>query len=305
MDRFLREGFDNDDMYIMVEDEFYAVAQTFTQHLHHAEYLRRIKQAKLENANAINDIARPTDGKTIMRDEKKRQKESEALSAQQRAGLSGIKAKRPRVESEEGDTDTDMDQEDDPWFGTSLHGLMTNPRQTRSLVGLEVIKSSTRAAAGYRQLPKPKSGSGSFQSVQEPKKGPSLVTLDETASEDDDLELAPTGIIKTSPSSQKRFHKKRASSGVVIKSIDALKERHETENSHDSFGPETKKGIPKYSSSSTSNFSSKMKSLLDELDDFDGSAKIKEMKIKDERSCNQKMPEKKKSRLNEVPTFLV
>jgi hypothetical protein len=30
MDRFLREGFDNDDMYIIVEDEFYAVAQTFT-----------------------------------------------------------------------------------------------------------------------------------------------------------------------------------------------------------------------------------------------------------------------------------
>jgi hypothetical protein len=289
----------------MVEDEFYAVAQTFTQHLHHAEYLRRIKQAKLENANAINDIARPTDGKTIMREEKKRQKESEALSAQQRAGLSGMKAKRPRVESEEGDTDTDVDQEDDPWFGTSLHRLMTSPRQTRSLVGLEVIKSSTRAAAGYRQLPKPKSGSGSFQSVQEPQKGPSLTTLDETASEDDDLELAPTGIIKTSPSSQKRFHKKRASSGVVIKSIDALKEPHETENSHDSSGPETKKGIPKYSSSSTSNFSSKMKLLLDELDDFDGSPKTKEMKIKDERSYNQKMPEKKKSRLNEVPTFLV
>ena len=92
---------------------------------------------------------------------------------------------------------------------------------------------------------------------------------------------------------------------MVIKSIDALKEPHETENSHDSSGPETKKGIPKYSSSSTSNFSSKMKLLLDELDDFDGSPKIKEMKIKDERSYNQKMPEKKKSRLNEVPTFLV
>ena len=68
--------------------KFYAVAQTFTQHLHHAEYLRRIKQVKLENANAIDDIARPTDGKVIMQKEKQRQKESEVLSAQQRAGLS-------------------------------------------------------------------------------------------------------------------------------------------------------------------------------------------------------------------------
>jgi hypothetical protein len=69
--------------------KFYTVAQTFTQHLHYAEYLRCIKQVKLENTNAqINDIARPTDSRMIMRKEKQRQKESEALSAQQRAGLS-------------------------------------------------------------------------------------------------------------------------------------------------------------------------------------------------------------------------
>lgn len=308
VDRFLKEGFDNDDMYIMVEDEFYAVAQTFTQHLHHAEYLRRIKQAKLENANAIKDIARPTDGKTVMREDKKRQMESESLSAQQMAGLSEITAKRPRVESEEGETDTDVDKEDDPWFGTSLHGLMTSSRQTRSLVGLEGVKSSTRAAAGYRQLSMPKSGSGPFQSVQEPQKGPGLTAVDETASEDDDLEVAPIGTpIKTSSSPQKRFHKRCASSEVGIKSINTLKEPHETKNGHDS-GPEKKKG-PR---------TSKMKLLLDELDDFDESPKIKEVKIKEEtkddrssplasarKSPEEKMLEKQKSRLNEVPTFLV
>ncbi|OXV12125.1 hypothetical protein Egran_00115 [Elaphomyces granulatus] len=311
-EEFLKEGFDNDDMYIMVEDEFYAVAQTFTQHLHHAEYLRRIKQAKLENANAIKDIARPTDGKTVMREDKKRQMESESLSAQQMAGLSEITAKRPRVESE-GETDTDVDKEDDPWFGTSLHGLMTSSRQTRYLVGLEGVKSSTRAAAGYRQLSMPKSGSGPFQSVQEPQKGPGLTAVDETASEDDDLELAPIGTpIKTSSSPQKLFHKRRASSEVGIKSINTLKEPHETKNGHDS-GPEKKKGAPR-----TSNFRSKMKLLLDELDDFDESPKIKEVKIKEEtkddrssplvsaqKSSEEKMLEKQKSRLNEVPTFLV
>ena len=311
MDRFLKEGFDNDDMYIMVEDEFYAVAQTFTQHLHHAEYLRRIKQAKVENANAIKEIAQPTDGKTVMREDKKRQMESESLSAQQMAGLSEIMAKRPRVESEGGETDTDVDKDDDPWFGTSLHGLMTSSRPTRSLVGLERVKSSTRAAAGYRQLSMPNSGGDPFQPAQEPQKGPGLTAVDETASEDDDLELAPIGTpVKRSSLTQKGFHKLLVSSEVGIKSINALKEPHETKNGRDS-GPEKKKGIPR-----TSNFSSKMKSLLDELDEFDEFPKVREAKIKEEtknesplapaqKSPEEMKPEKKKSRFNEVPNFFV
>lgn len=38
-------GLDGDDIYVMVEDEFLATAQTFTQHLHQAEYHRLRKQA--------------------------------------------------------------------------------------------------------------------------------------------------------------------------------------------------------------------------------------------------------------------
>ncbi|KAB8261103.1 hypothetical protein BDV32DRAFT_148968 [Aspergillus pseudonomiae] len=132
-EEFLIEGLSNDDIYIMVEDEFYAVAQSFTQHLHYAEYAKRKKEVKLQNAAAIQNLARPTDGVTPVSDVTRRRDAADALSARQKAGLEQIQSKRPRVDSEKENEEV----EDEMWAGTSLHGLMMSPRKTRSLVASE------------------------------------------------------------------------------------------------------------------------------------------------------------------------
>ncbi|KAJ5488780.1 hypothetical protein N7539_003670 [Penicillium diatomitis] len=138
---FLLEGLDHDDAWIMVEDEFYAIALSFTQHLHYAEYIRRKKEARSRGTQGLNNLQRPTDGRTALPKESERKKEAESLHARQQAGLADIKP-----------LEEDLDDDDDTtWAGTHLHGLMTSPRKSRSLMGVYGVKSATRAAAGYKQ----------------------------------------------------------------------------------------------------------------------------------------------------------
>ncbi|WEW57401.1 hypothetical protein PRK78_002868 [Emydomyces testavorans] len=151
-EEFMREGLENDDLYIMVEDEFLATAHTFTRHLHYAEYVRRKNQAKLANQSFPSSISRPTDGKTKLSNETRKKIEAEEAAARHKAALDGLKkaAGRPLVDSEVEDVDdSEEDRDDDPWIGTQLQPLMVAPRQPRSLVGLHGIKSSTKAALGY------------------------------------------------------------------------------------------------------------------------------------------------------------
>lgn len=57
------------------------MAQTFTQHLHYAEYLKHRKEVKLHNLAAIKDLDRPTDCITLKSKELKRKEAAAALSA--------------------------------------------------------------------------------------------------------------------------------------------------------------------------------------------------------------------------------
>ena len=151
--RFMREGLEQDDVYIMVEDEFHAVARTFTQHLHHAEYVRLKNITKNRNIKDTLSIARPIDSITLMREDTKRRREQEAKATRQGAELNMIRAqatsKRPEIVS----SDESKDQArayDDPWIGTTLQDLMAIPSGNRmSLTGLQSVKSCTRAAAGF------------------------------------------------------------------------------------------------------------------------------------------------------------
>jgi len=151
----MHEGLDQDDIYIMVEDEFQAVAKQFTQHLHHAEYVRLKNLAKTRNESTITSISRPTDSITAMREETKRRKDHEAKAAKQKSALVQLKARaaanRPKTGSDE-ESDADVTKDDTLWAGTTLQGLMTSPsssRQQMSLTGLQGVMSSTRAAAGF------------------------------------------------------------------------------------------------------------------------------------------------------------
>ncbi|KAL3442430.1 hypothetical protein BJX65DRAFT_225891 [Aspergillus insuetus] len=188
-EEFLKEGLDKDDIYIMVEDEFYAVAQTFTQHLHYAEYIRRGREAKLQNAAKIEDIARPTDGVTPMSKALKKKYAAEELRARQKDGVDQLDGNGAGDGDENEPLGDDIEEEENSWAGTHLQDLMLSPRRVRSLVGLQGIRSSTRAAAGFAQA----RGSGRRAmnrgggQVEKVEKEPSLP--DETTEDDDDGDL--------------------------------------------------------------------------------------------------------------------
>jgi hypothetical protein len=299
--RFLVEGLSNDDIYIMVEDEFYSVAQSFTRHLHYAEYAKRKKEVKLQNAAAIQNLARPTDGVTPASDESKRRNAADALFARQRAGLEQMGSKRPQVNSEE----EIEENEDETWAGTSLHDLMMSPRKVRSLVGMQGIKSSTRAAAGFSQS----SGAGGNPrnlDSSPPKEYETIkdIDMDETASEDDDLDLHETPSIKAAQkahliSSDSMSSNRRSSSSTPTKDR----------------GEKLQSKSARYKTPTATQ--SKRRLLFG--DDFDELPELHNSdvqiqgrgpspplsKTRQENPPRGNNPEPKKSRLNEVPTFLL
>ncbi|KAI4763241.1 hypothetical protein E4T52_05926 [Aureobasidium sp. EXF-3400] len=130
---FMRPGWEADDGWRMVTDEFTATAQLFTAHLAHAEYRRQKELAKnREKAlGGADAIARPVVGQLSKEGQRKKQGEL------QRQGVKAI------MKAEE-------EEEEDPWVGTQLAGLMMSPRKRERLQPVKVVgRSSTRAAAGF------------------------------------------------------------------------------------------------------------------------------------------------------------
>lgn len=155
--RFMLEGYDRDDIYVMVEDEFHAVARSFTKHLHHAEYERFKALAKERNSSTASTISRPVDSITAMRAETKKKKEAEARDAKNKATLERFRnpTKMQRSESDISDPE-DQDKDTRSWKGTALQDFMRRSikKNQTSLIGLGGVKSSTRAAAGYSKSEK-------------------------------------------------------------------------------------------------------------------------------------------------------
>lgn len=138
---YMREGFDADDIYMMVEDEFDSTARLFTQHIHHAEYQRLRRLHKSRGEETLRKLGHGTDGRT---------EQSRALrmklEAQERA------QKRADPEHEE-ESESDDEYKRDP----QLAELMTASQRagtSQDVSGLAKAKSTTRAAAGYSQSPR-------------------------------------------------------------------------------------------------------------------------------------------------------
>ncbi|KAL4946343.1 hypothetical protein BDV06DRAFT_136592 [Aspergillus oleicola] len=205
-EEFLHEGLENDDIYMMVEDEFYSIAQTFTRHLHYAEYVRRKREAKDRNADAIRDIARPTDGWTPVSAEMKKREKARELERVQEGGLDSVLGKSERRDDGDGGEEEE-ELEESSWAGTHLQELILSPRRARSLVGLKEMRSSTRAAAGFAQAETSRSGGGSGSGrrfddddagcVNEGKTDPAI--LDETTDDDGDLDAGVRSSSPTTP----------------------------------------------------------------------------------------------------------
>lgn len=278
----------------MVEDEFYAVAQTFTQHLHYAEYVKKREEVKQKNEATIQELARPTDGTPISGETKKR-KEAEVLSARQKAGLDQLQNEESEVKPDEETKQDGLEdaEENADWAGTYLYDLMTSPRKARSLVGTQGVRSSTRAAAGYSK----QAGGSSQVDRNSPLRAPPRVEepdLEETASEDDDLDL------QANLPGSRPLKKENGADSVVIKS-------------------ETKE-IP--SINARYRFPTRLKSrkskLFDDLGDVDELQEPNRPKMPIRKQSNPSLvrgtqgrdsiddePKSKKSRLNEVPMFVL
>jgi hypothetical protein len=306
----LLEGLDKDDAWIMVEDEFYAVAQTFTQHLHYAEYVRRTKEAKARNAASLGELDRPTDGRTAIPKNVQRKHEVEELAARQKSGLGQVLG---------GNADEHEDTEDEKmWAGTHLHDLLTSPRKARSLAGVQTIKSATRAAAGYGQAAASTSSQARVTSGDEPP-SPSMAAVvqrmdvdEETAmDEDDDLDLEVT----TAPAPVRRQSGNR--SGQASSSVSTDKTRSAEKPTVSSSKPE-RQSFARPSQRPAANVrKSRMQMLFDDLDELPAPSRPRpsvsdrkgehesEHIPSEEVPAGGNNPQAKKTRYNQVPTFLV
>jgi len=307
MDRFLIEGLDQDDRWIMVEDEFYAIAQTFTQHLHYAEYVRRKKEAKAQSASETTAIARPTDGRTPMSNELKQRKEAEALAARHKAGLEQIAGPHEM---------DDTDDDDDTWAGTHLHGLMASPRKSRLLVCSQSLKSSTRAAAGFGQTSDSQSGprqvaSGSQAAPLSGSARSHRADVDEetASSEDDDLDgqAYPTIIPPRRVETRTPAQSSESSSAPGIQP---------PSHGNTSTVDKGKSRSARLHAKPKHEFKSKVQMLFDELDELPepspSSTSIYDKKNRPASTSQEPEVmtggdnlESKKSRYKDVPTFLV
>lgn len=140
---YMHEGANGDDKWAMVEDEFLSTAKMFTQHIHHAEYVRLKKLARSRGAGTLRAISRPTDGRT---------EQSNALRMRLEAGERV--RKRQDGMKDIGDDEESSEGEDAYMLDPQLAGLMTTEKSRgKDLSSFAKAKSNTRAAAGFSQSP--------------------------------------------------------------------------------------------------------------------------------------------------------
>jgi hypothetical protein len=131
---YMREGYGADDAWMMVEDEFFATAQLYTQHLHHAAYEEQKRRAQVRGRKVLRTLGRPTGGWT----------ERDGMMVEREERAKGI------------GTVLGWDKEDDDGdlIDPLLGALMNGPRRMgRALEGVGKVKSKSRAANGYLRSP--------------------------------------------------------------------------------------------------------------------------------------------------------
>ena len=297
---------------MMVEDELYSIAQDFTRHLHHQEYIKQRREVKLRNQAAIGDLARATAPSLLG------EKGLAGAAGSREGGLGNGKRVRGV------DYDEDDDGGDECFVGTSLHGLMMSPRRGPSLVGgaRGGVRSFTRAAAGFLQ---PSAGTvttgrGAEDGglVSSPlRRGVAGQGGEGTASEgdydddddDDDLDVQPESPTRLRrPVRPVKQDPSLDSSSPVVSLTPRLRDTARDDSAKLKVGEATTR-------TPTKTDKPKRRSIFD---DFDELPELSEpdVKVQDHtpspsietaqrQRIHQRDTEKKRSRLNEVPTFLL
>ena len=290
----MRPGYDADDIYMMVEDEFHATAQTFTHHLHHAEYKRLQGKARDAQRERVPVV---TDG---MRAETRKKIEGGLVRERQRAALD-------LVLRGEGDEDEVTKKVHDPWIGTSLAEFMSGAsQQRRALVGLEQVRSSTKAAKGFKQAEQqsPERNRGS-RSDGSRANGNGRRRRDEEHDADEEEWISRTNT-KTLRAIQEATTTDQASDDAT--DAPPVNTRH----------PESRPGYDRINGNFGKKGSSsqpKPRNFLDELHDFtpapdasDGTEVATAKSISATKVLKSKLDKdkaRKKKQFNEIPTFLV
>ncbi len=292
----MAEGYDGDDIYIMVEDEFHSVAQTFTQHLHHAEYQRLKKKAR--------DTAPPTFQPTEqMRAGMKKKLEARALHARQKDAVRNI------TNGINLSVEDDEEQDDDPWLGTSLAGLMTDahyPKKT-ALVGLEKMQSTTRAAKGFgRGLGDSPPGRKEKMSVSDifarQRKGKENAI---SGQEHENVEHEPKHFRRVQANASDPRAQENPSNGELeVRRESDTKQKRTLTTTTDP--PSTKTAADSMSHSRFREPSVSARNLFDEFDDFNHTASIiKKPRPLPSRKTHKSKQTDRKMQMNDIPTFLV
>ncbi len=284
----MEEGFDRDDRFRMVEDEFLDAAKQFTQHLHAAEYQKMKKAARSQNVATINSISRPI---TIrMPNETRRKVESVARAKKQVDVIQGLLSRKNHGAG----SGEDSDDYGSAWLGTALHGLMESPR--RSAASLDTVGKApamTRAAAGFHK-PNPQSDFkhspprlAQQNPNDRPTRNPASLAGSVTESDDDDDLDAPTRPPKFSTPSAVNFS---------LRASAPLEDQHSGAEKVKSMAVSIQAASPKESGSETNDipFRASMnarKRIAKRLEQ----ARLREMKQKGEA---------RKSKLDIIPTFL-
>jgi len=100
--RFMKDGYDNDDKWIMVEDEFLETAKQFTRHLHHAEYQRLKLLAKEQKTSRGGGILLPVGGMALMESLPRKGAEDKRLKSDQQKTIRRAAAEEDSEEWEDG-----------------------------------------------------------------------------------------------------------------------------------------------------------------------------------------------------------
>lgn len=182
----------SDGVWIMVEDELYAMAQQFTQHLHHAEYKRLQKEAAERNQQIL--LPRPVDERAQLSVESQIIRKVETHRKRVSEIASSLSTRK--VASEEDDSEAEV-AISDRHLASLMHGTGGGNTHDRVILQDGKRASASRAAAGFtkQSLSPIRNRSSKVYDIPGPSSVPTTtlhshaVNNDFTGSEEDDGDL--------------------------------------------------------------------------------------------------------------------
>lgn len=288
----MRPGPQHDDRYRMVEDELLNMARQFTTHLHRAEYSRLKSLAKSQNADAIREIERPVFGAPTLL---ARHRRESARRAVKRRGFA-----------------RGGDEDETPFVGRSLKGLMESPRKEHKWIsGGMAGMAATRAAAGFdSQKLSPVKLRATPRAFSAKKRPPPVADDEETDGEDLDLST-PSRTPMVKPSRTAHASSPTLARSTTRPTFSTPRPLSTTTTNTQRTSSSVRRPTTASSKTETPYIgkASKHKDVHDDEDEDDPfgikKRRIQRQKSKEQvRKVEQQTPAKKSSSLDDIPSFI-